>query len=246
MLQGAYHFGRYLILMGRMFVSMERPSIYWRLTMRETVMMGIGSLPIIVVSSLFMGAVTTLNTAYQLTSGYIPPTVIGTVVSTTSLMEFAPTVMCLLLAGKIGANITSEIGTMRVDEQIDALEVMGVNSASYLILPKLMASLLAIPSLVIIAGFLLHLGGIFAGAYTGEVSPGDFAAGVQEYFDPFQVRFMLTKAFSFAFLISSISCYQGYFVSGGPVEVGKASTNAVVASYFAILFANYLLSAFLL
>jgi phospholipid/cholesterol/gamma-HCH transport system permease protein len=246
MLNALAHFGRYLLLVFRLFVSMERPGVYWRLTLREAVSMGWGSMIIILIASFFIGAVMTLNTAYQLSTGVLPPSIIGNIVSSTGIMEFAPTMMALLLAGKIGANITSEIGTMRVDEQVDALEVMGVNSASYLILPKILAAILVIPMLVVVAGFTLHVGGIVAGDLTGAVQPSDFAAGVREFFVPFQVQFMLIKAFAFAFLIASIASYQGYYVKGGPIEVGRASTNAVVQSYISILFMNYLLAQFLL
>lgn len=244
--QAMYHFGRYLMLLGTMFVSMERPAIYYHNTLRETLSMGIGSLPIVLVSSVFVGAVMTLNTSYQLTTGLFPNSIIGTVVSTTALMEFGPTVTSLLLAGKVGANIASQIGTMRVYEQVDALEVMGVNSASYLILPKILASLLAFPILIIIAAFLLHLGGLVAGEVTGEVNIGQFTAGVRQYYDEFQVTFMMIKSVTFGLVISTISSYQGFYVSGGPIEVGKASTRAVVVSSITILLMDFVLAQLLL
>jgi len=246
MWQSLFHTGRFMLLIGRLFRNMERIQVYYRNTLQETLTMGVGSLQIIVVASLFIGAVLTLNTAFQLSSGLFPMSIIGTVVSSTSIMEFAPTIMGLLLAGKVGANIASELGTMRVDEQIDALEVMGVNSASFLILPKVVASLIAFPALIIFSAVLLHVGGIIAGVYTEAVSVGDFTAGVRQYYEPFQVTFMLIKSFVFGLTVALLSAYQGYFVSGGPVEVGRASNNAVVISSISILMLDFLLAQFLL
>ncbi len=241
-----YHFGRYLILLSKLFVRFERRKVYWEDTMREAVNIGIGSLVIVFIGSLFIGAVMTLNTAYQLTSGLFPNSVIGSVVSAAALMEFAPTITALLLAGKVGSHIASEIGTMRVYEQLDALEVMGVNVPSYLILPKMLGGLIAFPCLVVISAFLIHLGGIMAGETADVLNAQEFANGVRMYYDEFQVTFMMIKSVVFGFIVTTISCYHGYFVKGGPREVGQASTRAVVTSAIAVFIADYILAALLL
>jgi len=246
MKKGIYHFGRYLLLMARMFSVKEKPSVYWSLVMREAVNMGIGSMAIVVIISVFTGAVTTVQTAYQLTTGLIPPSTIGTIVSASALLELAPTITSLILAGRIGSYISSEIGTMRVTEQIDALEVMGINSASYLILPKILGALLAFPCLIIVAAFLIHVGGMVAGDMTGEVNYDQFAQGVRDYFNDFQVTFMLIKSFAFGLIISTIAAYHGYYVDGGALEVGEASTRAVVYSCIILVLADYVLAQLLL
>ena len=164
----------------------------------------------------------------------------------TGLLELAPTITAIVLAGKVGSSIASHLGTMRVTEQIDALEVMGINPAGYLILPKIAASLVTIPMLVTIAAFLLTLGGLTAGYLTGEVAPADFIQGARQYFDPFQVQFMLIKAVTFGFIISSIAAYQGFYTSGGALEVGQSSTRAVVVSCTMILLADYVLAQLLI
>ncbi len=246
MLRGLYHFGSYLMLMRRSFWMSEKWSVYWHATLREIVSMGIGSIVIVLITSIFVGAVTTIQTAYQLEIGFFPRSIIGTVVSASALLEMAPSITALVLAGKIGSNIAGQIGTMRVTEQIDALEVMGVNSASFLIMPKILASLVAFPCLVIIAAFVMHLGGILAGELTGELNFAQFTSGARQYHDPFYVTFMMIKAVAFGFIIASISSYQGYNVEGGAIEVGEASTRAVVMSCIVLLVSDYLLAGILL
>ncbi len=238
--------GHYCILMAQVFKPSERFSIYYHLTIHEIVTIGIGSLVIVLTTSVFVGAVTTVQTAYQLVSSLIPRSTIGAVVSASALLELAPTITALVLAGKVGSNIASQLGTMRVTEQIDALEVMGVNSASYLILPKILGGLVAIPALVIISAFLIHVGGIIAGDLTGEVTHTEFAIGVREYFESFQVTFMMIKAITFSLVITTISSFYGYTVVGGAFEVGKASTKAVVTSCIVVLLMDYVLAQFLL
>lgn len=240
------HFGRYLILLRSFTKSPERFSVYWEQFLVESNSIGVGSLGIVALISVFMGAVSTIQTAYQLTSGLIPNSVIGAIVVNTGLLELAPSITAIVLAGKVGSQIASQLGTMRVTEQIDALEVMGINPATYLIFPKILSSLIMIPLLVIIAAFLLTLGGLSAGYLTGEVAPADFILGARQYFEPFQARFMLYKAITFAFIISSISSYQGYYTSGGALEVGQSSTRAVVISCTMILLSDYVLAQILL
>jgi phospholipid/cholesterol/gamma-HCH transport system permease protein len=244
--RGTEDFGAFLMMMGRVFTPSEKFSIYFFKTMEEAASIGIGSLVIVLTTSVFVGAVTTVQTAYQLVSSLIPRSTIGSVVSASALLELAPTITSLVLAGKVGSNIASQLGTMRVTEQIDALDVMGVNSASYLVLPKIVGGLIAFPCLVTISAFLIHVGGIIAGDLTGEVTHTEFAIGVREYFESFQVTFMYIKAIAFSLVITTISSFYGYTVVGGAFEVGKASTKAVVTSCIVLLLMDYLLAQLLL
>lgn len=246
MFKALAHLGRYILLLKQLFTTLEKPSVYWALTLREIISMGIGSLPIVFLISTFIGAVTTLQTAYQLVSALLPRSTIGSVVSASALLEMAPTVLSVILAGKIGSSIASEIGTMRVTEQIDALEVMGINAASYLILPKLLAALLVFPCLAIIAAFLMHVGGFTAGELSGEVTYHEFAQGIRQFYDPFQVRFMIYKAVTFGFIISTVASYAGYYVKGGALEVGQAATQGVVYSCIFIIVADFVLAQILI
>ena len=234
------------MLLGRMFKTLEKPSVYYRLTLTEINQMIGGSMIIVVVISIFIGGVSTLQTAYQLTSSLVPRSIIGTIVSVTALLELAPTILNFIIAGRVGSKIASEIGTMRVTEQIDALEVMGINSAAYLILPKLIGGLISIPILVSISAFLMHFGGIFAGSYSGAVTAAEFTTGLRTYYDPYQVAVMYVKAITFGLLITSISAYQGYYTRGGALEVGASATRAVVFSCLAMVVADYLIAEIML
>jgi len=229
-----------------MFTKPENWRMYWKELMKQCSDIGIGSLGIVVVVALFIGAVSTLQTAYQLVSNLIPKSTIAQIVRDTVILEFAPTITCIVLAGVVGSKIASELGNMRVSEQIDALEIMGINTKAYLIMPKILASFLMIPILVIIAGVLGIWGGRMAGILSGILSPEEFEEGLLSGFQPFNVTFALAKAYTFAFIISSIPAYFGYFVQGGALEIGKASTTAVVTSCIMILFADYILAALLL
>lgn len=241
-----YHFGRYLALLRSFFRSPEKLSVYWNQFLIEATEIGVGSLLIVAFISLFIGAVTTVQTAYQMTAGFIPKWVVGAVVNASSILEFAPTITSLVLAGKVGSQIASQLGTMRVTEQIDALEVMGINSATYLIAPKIVAAIITFPMLVTIAAFLQNAGGILAGHLTGAVTVDAFIEGSRIYFEPFYVTYMLIKAATFGFIISSISAYQGFYTRGGALEVGQASTSAVVISCIMVLVADYVLAQILL
>ncbi len=232
--------------MKRVFQPTEGFKIYFNAVLNEIVSIGIGSLVIVFITSVFIGGVTTVQSAYQLVSSLIPRSTIGSVVSVSALLELAPTITSLVLAGKVGSNIASQLGTMRVTEQIDALEVMGINSAAYLILPKIIGGLFAFPALITIAAFLMHLGGIIAGDFTGTLTPMEFAIGVRTYFEPFQVTFMYTKSIFFSLIITTISAFYGYTVVGGAFEVGKASTKAVVTSSITILLMDYVLAQLML
>lgn len=225
---------------------MEKPRIYYELALQETVSMILGSMGIVVIISVFVGGVTTLQTAYQLVSDLIADSIIGSIVSASTLLELSPTVMVFILAGRIGSKIASEIGTMRVTEQIDAIEVMGINSSAYLILPKIIGGLIAFPILVTVSAFLAHLGGMLAGDWTGAVTAVEFTSGIQTYFEPFQVVVMYVKAFTFGFLITTISAYQGFYTQGGALEVGASATRAVVFSCLSMVVADYLIAQIML
>jgi len=234
-----YSIGEYALLLRRTFSKPERSRVIWRRFFEESNSIGIQSLGIVAIVSLFVGAVTCINTAYQLVSALIPDSAIGSVVSESSILELAPVLISLVLAGKVGSNIATELGYMRLTEQVDAIEVMGVNSASYLILPKLIASLIMIPALIIVGQALSILGGLIVGELIGVVGIYDFISGAVEVFRIKTFIISMVKAFSFAFLISSVAAYQGYTVVGGSREVGEASTRTVVYSCILILLSDY-------
>ena len=229
-----------------MFSRPENAKMYWKEFMHQCNEIGVGSVGIVAIISVFIGAVSTVQTAYQLVTPLLPKSIIGQIVRDTVILEFAPTLVCIVLAGVAGSRIASELGNMRVSEQIDALEIMGINTKTYLILPKIMAALLMIPLLVIMAMALGIWGGRLAGDASGIVSASSYDKGLLEYFVPFNVIFALIKAYVFAFIISSIPAFYGYYVKGGALEIGRASTKAVVVSCILILFTDYVLSALLL
>ena len=239
-------FGAFLILMKGMFTKPENVKMYWKELMHQCVEIGIGSLPIVAIISLFMGAVSAAQTAYQLTNPLVPKSTLAQIVRDTVILEFAPTLVCIVLAGVVGSKIAGELGNMRVSEQIDALEIMGINTKSYLVAPKILAALITIPLLVVIAAVLGILGGRFASSMTGIVPTDIYDKGLLENFSQFNIWFALAKAYTFAFIISSIPAFYGYNVKGGALEIGRASTTAVVTSCVLILFADYTLAAILL
>jgi len=240
------HFGRYLIMLRGMFTKPENAKMYWKEFMHQCTDIGIGSLGIVSIISVFIGAVSAVQTAYQLVSPIIPKTTIAQIVRDTVILEFAPTLVCIVLAGVIGSKIASELGNMRVSEQIDALEIMGINTKSYLIMPKIAAALLTIPLLVIISMVLGIWGGRLAGTASNILSTDTFDRGLLENFVPYNVTFALIKSYTFAFIISSIPAYYGYYVKGGALEIGKSSTKSVVVSCIMLLFADYVLTQLLL
>jgi phospholipid/cholesterol/gamma-HCH transport system permease protein len=240
------HFGRYLLMLKGMFTKPENMRMYWKEFMHQCVEIGIGSLGIVVIISFFMGAVSAVQTAYQLVSPIIPKATIAQIVRDTVILEFAPTLVCIVLAGVVGSKIASELGNMRVSEQIDALEIMGINTKAYLIMPKIVAALITIPLLVILSMALGIWGGRLAGTASGILSTDTFDSGLLQNFIPYNVRFAMYKAITFAFIISSIPAYYGYFVKGGALEIGRSSTKSVVVSCVMILFADYLLAAIFL
>ncbi|MGD1839648.1 MAG: MlaE family ABC transporter permease [Thermonemataceae bacterium] len=238
--------GRYYIFLGKLFVQGEKLKVYVQLTIDECIYIGWNSLFIVSIVSTFIGAVTAIQTAYNLVSPLIPTEVIGLLVRDTTLLELAPTITCIVLAGKVGSNIAGNLGTMRITEQIDALEVMGINSVSYLVLPKIVASLIVFPALVILAAFLSILGGFIAGTVTEVITEAEYIRGLRQQFIPFNVTFAIIKSVVFAFLISSIAAFKGYYTRGGALEVGQSSTQAVTSSCIAILAADYILAQLLL
>jgi phospholipid/cholesterol/gamma-HCH transport system permease protein len=239
-------FGEYILLMKGMFTKPENFKMYWKELMHQCVEIGIGALGIVCIISIFMGAVSAVQTAYQLTSPLVPKTTISQVVRDTVILEFAPTLVCIVLAGVMGSKIAGELGNMRVSEQIDALEIMGINTKSYLVMPKILAALITIPLLVIISMGLGIWGGRFASGMSNIVSTDTFDKGLLLGFTPFYVSFALVKAYTFAFIISSVPAFYGYNVKGGALEIGRASTTAVVTSCILILFADYVLAAIIL
>jgi len=241
-----YHTGRYFILLAKVFSKPEKSKVYLRLIVREIDSLGINSLGIVIIISVFMGAVITLQTAYNLENPLIPTYLIGLTARDSILLEFSSTIVGLILAGKVGSNIASEIGTMRITEQIDALEIMGVNSASYLILPKIIAAVLINPFLTIISIFVGISGGYLASVVTHAVTPDSYLYGIHYVFIPFYITYALVKTVVFAFIITSIPAYHGYYASGGALEVGRSSTRAVVFSSVLILLFNVLLTQLLL
>ncbi|MEN9443951.1 MAG: hypothetical protein RIS47_841 [Bacteroidota bacterium] len=238
--------GLYYQLMAKIVAKPEKPSVYLKLIVDDLEKIGINSAGIVAIISVFMGAVITLQTAININSPLIPRYLIGFAARESILLEFSSTMVSLILAGKVGSNIASEIGTMRVTEQIDALEIMGVNSAGYLILPKIIAFVIFIPVLVILSITIGVFGGWLAGLFTGVISTGDYLLGVQFDFHAYKLVYTLIKAEVFAFVIASVSGFHGYYAKGGALDVGRASTKAVVYSMVLILMFNLLLSYFLL
>ncbi|MDB5201743.1 MAG: transporter permease [Ferruginibacter sp.] len=240
------HFGRYLLMLKGMIGKPENAKVYWKEFMHQCSDIGIGSLGIVSIISLFMGAVSTVQTAYQLVSPLISKSTIAQIVRDTVILEFAPTLVCIVLAGVVGSKIASELGNMRVSEQIDALEIMGINTKTYLIMPKIAAAMITIPMMVVLAMVLGIYGGRLAGSASNILSNDTFDKGLMENFMPYNVTFSLIKAYTFAFIISSIPAYFGYYVKGGSLEIGRSSTKSVVVSCIMILLADYALAALLL
>lgn len=237
--------GKYLLFMWRVCTNREKFGVYIKLYFEECMLIGIDSLVIVSIVSTFIGAVTAVQTVYNLVSPLIPLYVVGLIVRDMTILELAPTITGIVFAGKVGSNIAGQLGTMRITEQVDALEVMGINSASYLVLPKIVAGLTMYPLLVILAGFLAIYGGYVAGTFAGLFTPEDYITGIRSDFKPFSFIFAFVKAFIFSFLVTSISAYKGYHTQGGALEVGEASTQAVTNSCIAILSADFLITQLL-
>lgn len=234
--------GTYFLLMIRAFSRPEKFSVLYRQTIREIEKVGINSFPIVVIVSLFVGAVITIQTNYNIENPLLPSYIIGVTVRDSLLLEFSSTMVALILAGKVGSSIASELGMMRITEQIDALEVMGVNSASYLILPRIIAAVFFFPILCLLSIMVGLTGGYLSCILANVVPPSEYIYGIQYAFYPYYVSYALTKTAVYAVIITSVSSYFGYHVKGGAVEVGRASTRAVVQSSVLILLANLILT----
>jgi phospholipid/cholesterol/gamma-HCH transport system permease protein len=245
-LKSVYEIGRYWIFIKGLFIKPEKLSVYRRQIVIEMVSIGNGSLGIVAITSLFMGAVITIQSAYNLINPAVPISAVGIVARDSVILEFSPTIIMLVLAGKVGSSIASEIGTMRVTEQIDALEIMGINSSGYLVVPKLVAAVFILPFVVIVSMFLGILGGWVAGDLSGTVPSADFIKGLQDQFIPFNIVFALIKTICFAYVITTVSSYHGYYTEGGALEVGRSSTKAVVYSSILILIFDYILTQLIL
>lgn len=238
--------GQYVLFLISLFSRPEKFRVFIKQTFVEMDSIGVGSFGIVSLISIFTGAVSTVHIGYQLVSGLVPDYIIGRIVRDSNILEFSPTVTCLVLAGKVGSSIASEIGTMKVTEQVDALEIMGVNSRNYLVLPKIMAGVITIPLLVVYAMGLSLIGGAISGEMSGIISVEYFVKGLRSDFIPFSVTFAMIKSLTFAFIITSISSFHGYKTEGGALEVGQSSTKAVVFSCLGIIFFDYLISQLLL
>jgi phospholipid/cholesterol/gamma-HCH transport system permease protein len=237
--------GNYFLLMYRVFSKPERSRIYWQQLLLEIEKLGIHSVGIVAIISVFMGGIITLQLTYNMSSPLMPTYLIGLGNRDTLILEFSCTILSLMLAGKVGSNIASEIGSMRVTEQIDSLELMGVNSASFLILPKIIAVVLMSPVLFILSVFCGIIGGLIAGPVTGVVTVAEYMGGIRTLFVPYYVTFSMIKTLVFGFLIASVASYQGYNVQGGALEVGRASTSSVVNTSILILFFDLVLTQLL-
>lgn len=241
-----FHVGRYFYMLKRVFARPERHKIYIRHLFHEIDNLGVNSVGIVVIISLFIGGIMTIQFAYSMSNPVYPSTLIGLGTRDTLILEFSSTMLALIMAGKIGSNITSEIGSMKVTEQIDSLETMGINSASFLILPKIVAVVFIFPFLFILSVFCGLAGGLFTGPIVGVVSVHDYVSGIQYLFIPYYVTFSIIKSLFFGFIVASVPAYYGYFVQGGALEVGKASTKAVVNTNILILLFDLILTRLLL
>ena len=237
--------GSYFMLMFRVFEKPEKMRIYWQQLLLEIEKLGIHSLGIVAIISVFMGGIITLQLTYNMSSPLLPTYLVGLGNRDTLILEFSCTVLSLMLAGKVGSNIASEIGSMRVTEQIDSLELMGVNSASFLILPKIVAVVVMSPILFILSVFCGIIGGLIAGPVSGVVTIAEYVGGIRTMFVPFYVTFSIIKTLVFGFLIASVPAYLGYYVQGGALEVGRASTRSVVNTSILILFFDLILTQLL-
>lgn len=241
-----FHIGRYFLMLKRVFGRPEKHRIYIKQLFREIDSLGVNSVWIVIIISLFIGGIMTIQFAYSMSNPIYPRTLVGLGTRDTLILEFSSTMIALIMAGKIGSNITSEIGTMRVTEQIDSLEIMGVNSAGYLILPKIVAVVFIFPFLFIISVFFGLIGGLVTGPMVGVISLADYLEGIRFLFYPYYVTFSIIKSLAFGFLVASVPAYFGYYVQGGALEVGKASTTAVVNTNILILLFDLILTRLLL
>jgi phospholipid/cholesterol/gamma-HCH transport system permease protein len=237
-----FHFGRYVLWLRNIFSRPEKPHMYYRETIRQMDDIGIGSMKIVLIISIFIGAVVAVQLSYQLGSTLIPKWYVGYILRDLVIIDMAPTITCLVLAGKVGSNIAAEIGGMRQKEHIDAMEVMGVNTTAFLVLPKLLAGLFTTPLLVILAAGLGIGSGYAVSTLGGYFTSGEFLQGLTTFYDPYNVTIMIIKSLVYGFIFTTVPAYHGYFVKSGSIELGKAGTDAVVYSNILILFADYIIA----
>lgn len=234
--------GQYVLLMKKVFTRPQKWRIFFNQFIKEISKLGVDSISIVIIISFFIGAVIVIQIALNISNPLLPRYTVGFTSREIILLEFSSTIMCLILTGKVGSNISSEIGTMRVTEQIDALEIMGVNSASYLILPKITGLMTFIPVLVVLSMFFGIVGGFAVCYFTHAVTVADYEFGLQSFFKEFYIWYAILKTVFFGFLIASISAYYGYYAKGGSLDVGKASTNAVVVTSILILISDLVIT----
>lgn len=239
-------FGQYCVFMTRVFSIPDKWKIFFQKLVQEIVKLGIDSIPLVAIISVFIGAVITIQMQLNVISPLVPSYSVGLATREIVLLEFSSSILCLILAGKVGSNIASEIGTMRVTEQIDALEIMGVNSANFLVLPKVIGFLIFVPVLVVFSMIICMLGGYLIAVFTDLIPVSRYVYGLQSLFKEWYVWYGLIKSLFFSFIVSSVSSFFGYYVKGGALEVGKASTNAVVTSSIMILLFDVILTKLLL
>ena len=240
------NFGKYCLFMRRVFSVPDKWRVFFSRTVFEIQKLGVDSIPLVIIIALFIGAVITIQMQLNFSSPLVPSYSTGLATREIVLLEFSNSILCLILAGKVGSNIASEIGTMRVTEQIDALEIMGINSCNFLVLPKVIGFLFFMPVLVVFCIFTTMLGGYLIAAVTGIISVSKYIYGIQTQFQEWYVWYGLIKSLFFSVVISSVASYCGYYVKGGALEVGKASTNAVVTSSIMILLLDVILTKLLL
>jgi phospholipid/cholesterol/gamma-HCH transport system permease protein len=240
------HIGKYFLMLWVVISRPDKFSIFWKRIFNEIQLIGINSIFIVALMSTFMGAVIALQTASNIDNPLLPDYTVGYITQSSTILEFSPTIISLILAGKVGSNVASEIGTMRVTEQIDALEIMGVNSLQFLVLPKIVAAVFFFPILIIFSMALSLIGGWIALVVSGLLTTETYILGIRSFFEVYNVFYALTKTVVFGFLIVSIASYYGYYTKGGALDVGKSSTQAVVSSSIAILIANFILTQLML
>ncbi|MFO8053800.1 MAG: ABC transporter permease [Bacteroidales bacterium] len=241
-----FHLGRYTLLILRALKKPEKQRVFWNRVLVEINSLGVSSLGIVLIISLFVGAVVALQAAFNMESPWIPDYAIGLTTRQSIILEFSPTIISVILAGKVGSSIASEIGSMRISEQIDAMEIMGVNPASFLVAPKILAAVFINPFLIILSMTIGIFGGWLGAIASGAISGDIYVFGLKSYFQLYDVFYALFKTAIFAFIITSVSAYQGYFVEGGSIEVGRSSTRAVVNCSILIIFANLILTQLML
>lgn len=239
-------FGRYCVFMTQVFRIPDKWKVFFKSLVFEISKLGVDSIPLVIIISIFIGAVIAIQMQLNIMSPLIPSYSVGLATREILLLEFSSSILSLILAGKVGSNIASEIGTMRVTEQIDAMDIMGINSANFIVLPKIVGFVLFVPVLVVLSMFMGLIGGWSIAEFTDMISVEKYVYGIQSFFNEWYVWYGIIKTFFFAFIITSVAAYYGYYVKGGALEVGKASTNAVVSSSILILLADVILTKLLL